>query len=173
MTISPKDFGTLFDGFEREAFRLEALDDYTGSSSAENLRAYFAGEPKPAEYNAQWVSQVRRNTEAGRRMYRVHILSRPLTGYLRYELEWGYLTNMTAGEEFFILDTTDRANPLADVPDYWLFDSSSAVSMTYDENGGFLGATQEPDAEKWVKWRDVAMSHAEPFAEWWERYGSE
>jgi hypothetical protein len=75
VTISPDAFGALFDGFQREAFRLEALDDYSGSSSAENLRAYFAGEPKPADYNSPWLDQVERNTQAGRRMYRVHILA--------------------------------------------------------------------------------------------------
>jgi hypothetical protein len=51
-------------------------------------------------------------TRAGKRMYRVHVLSRPLTDYLRFELGWGFRRNMAAGEEFFILDTTDRENPI-------------------------------------------------------------
>ncbi|WP_052069442.1 Txe/YoeB family addiction module toxin [Streptacidiphilus albus] len=99
MNISPEDFGALFDSFDREAFRLESLDDYTGSSSAENLRACAAGEEKPADYNAGWLAQVGRNTAAGKRMHRVHIVTCPLTNYIRYELDWGYLTNITAGED--------------------------------------------------------------------------
>lgn len=173
MNISPEDFGALFDSYNREAFRLEGLDDYTGSSSAENLRAYFAREAKPEDYNAGWLAQVVRNTAAGKRMYRVHVVSRPLSDYLRYELDWGYRTNVTAGEEFFILDTTEKPNPLEGVPDFWMFDESSVVSMEYDQGGGFLGAEKEDDPQKWMRWRDVALSHAEPFVDWWERYGSE
>lgn len=162
----------MFDGFQREAFRLETLDDYSGSSSAENLRAFFAGESKPADYNAGWLDQLRRNADAGRRTYRVHIVARPLSDYLRYELEWGYLTNITAGEEFFILDTTDQRNPLGGVPDFWLFDEATAVTMSYDKAGAFLGASRETDPAEWVGIRDVAMAAAEPFTTWWERHGS-
>ncbi|GAA2020873.1 hypothetical protein GCM10009839_17120 [Catenulispora yoronensis] len=171
--ISAKEFGALFGTFDREAFRLETLDDYSGSTSAEKMRAYHAGEPKPEDYNAPWLETIRRNTIAGRRMYRVHVLARPLTDYLRYELEWGYFTNQTAGEEFFILDVTERSNPLAGVPDFWMFDHSSVVSMTYDAAGGFISGEREPDAGKWIEWRDLALSHAEPFTSWWKQHGTE
>ncbi|PYC77602.1 hypothetical protein C7C46_18385 [Streptomyces tateyamensis] len=171
MTISRDSFDALFDGFQEEAFRLETLDDYTGSSNPENLRAFFAGEEKPADFSAAWLAQIRSNTEVGKRMYRVHILTRPLTDYLRYELGWGYRSNQTAGEEFFILDVTNRPNPLEGVPDFWMFDNATVVSMTYDSDGAFLGALPEDEPEKWQKWRDLAMSQAEPFPKWWERYG--
>ncbi|MGA5818885.1 DUF6879 family protein [Kitasatospora sp. NPDC094028] len=172
MTISPGAFGALFDSFHQEAFRLETLDDYSKSGNVDAYQAFLAGSPKPAGYNAKWLAQVQRNSDAGRRMYRVHILARPLTPYLRFELGWGYRTNATAGEEFFILDITERPNPLEGVPDFWMFDESTTVSMTYDNEGGFLGAEEEPDVQKWVQWRDMALSHAEPFPDWWERHGS-
>ncbi|MGW1172456.1 DUF6879 family protein [Kitasatospora sp. NPDC002543] len=172
MTISPDAFGALFDGFQLEAFRLETLDDYGKSGSVDAYQAFLAGEPQPADYNAVWLTRVRRNTDAGRRMYRVHVLTRPLTRYLQFELGWGYRTNATAGEEFFILDITDKPNPLEGVPDFWMFDESRTVSMAYDNEGGFLGAEEEPDAQKWLRLRDAALSHAEPFAEWWERHGN-
>ncbi|MFB8236841.1 DUF6879 family protein [Kitasatospora purpeofusca] len=173
MTISPEDFGALFDSFRQEAFRLETLDDYSGSGSVDAYRAFLAGEPQPEDYNASWLAQVRRNTFAGRRMYRVHVLSRPLTPYLRFELGWGYRTNITAGEEFFILDVTESPNPVVGVPDFWMFDELSTVSMAYSEGGVFAGAEMESSPEKWIALRDVALSHAEPFDTWWERYGSE
>ncbi|MCG6499120.1 DUF6879 family protein [Kitasatospora sp. A2-31] len=172
MTISPDAFGRLFDDFQQEAFRLETLDDYSKSGNVDAYQAFLAGESQPPGYNARWLAQVRRNTDAGRRMYRVHILTRPLTRYLQFELGWGYLTNATAGEEFFILDITEKSNPLDGVPDFWMFDESATVSMTYDDEGRFLGAEEEPDVQKWIHWRDTALSHAEPFADWWERHGS-
>lgn len=173
MISSSSNLAERFQTFGREAFRLEILDDYNVPSSAENLRAFLAGEPQPEDYNAGWVETVRAATQAGKRMYRVHIVSRPLTDYLRYELGWGYMKNMTGGEEFFILDITEKPNPLEGVPDFWLFDETSPVVMNYDDTGAFLG----PDfldagrAADFVRYRDTALAHAEPFSEWWAKYG--
>ncbi|MGW2581115.1 DUF6879 family protein [Streptomyces virginiae] len=173
MSISPAEFEKLFSNFRREAFRLETLDDYSGSSDPEMIRVFLAGEPQPDNYNQEWADEVHGNIKAGKRMYRVHILSRPMTDYLRFELGWGYRKNAKAGEEFFILDTTDQPNPLEGVPDFWMFDESSVVSMNYGEGGKFLGAESHSDPAEWMTRRDLALSRAVPFAEWWERYGDE
>lgn len=83
MISSSSDLAARFTSFEWEAFRLEVLDGYDIPSSAGNLRAFLAGEPRPADYNAGWVETVRAATQAGKRVYRVHIVARPLTDYLR------------------------------------------------------------------------------------------
>lgn len=173
MISSSNNLADRFKSFEREAFRLEVLDEYAIPSSAENLRAFLSGEPQPADYNAAWVETVRAATRAGKRMYRVHIVSRPLTDYLRYELGWGYTKNMTGGEEFFILDVTERPNPLEGAPDFWIFDETSPVVMQYDEEGAFLGPdfVSTERAAEFIRHRDVALAHAEPFPDWWAKYG--
>ncbi|MFJ1913003.1 DUF6879 family protein [Streptomyces sp. NPDC088147] len=173
MISSSSNLAERFKTFHREAFRLEILDEYNVPSSADNLRAFLAGEPQPEDYNAGWVETVRAATHAGKRMHRVHIVSRPLTDYLRYELGWGYVKNMTGGEEFFILDVTERPNPLAGVPDFWLFDEVSPVVMNYDDAGVFLGPDflEAGRAAEFVRYRDTALAHAEPFPEWWAKYG--
>ncbi|MER5889538.1 DUF6879 family protein [Streptomyces sp. NPDC001941] len=171
MTISPADFDGLFETFGREAFRLETLDDYSGSSDPAMIRAFLAGEPRPADYNQSWADEVRAHVESGRRVYRVHVLTRPLTDYLRFELGWGYAKNQEAGEEFFVLDVTDGPNPVAGVPDFWMFDESRVVSMEYGEGGAFTGARERGDAAEWVRARDAALGAAVPFGEWWGRYG--
>ncbi|WP_405949013.1 hypothetical protein OG588_23360 [Streptomyces prunicolor] len=122
MATSSRTLGDLFDTFEREAFRLETLDDY----------------------NAGWIEELRSHTAKRKRIHRVHILRRPLSDYLRFELGWGYQRNMSGGEEFFILDGT----------------------------GTFLGAevlSPERTAE-FARFRDVALAQAEPFTEWWAKY---
>jgi hypothetical protein len=174
VTISPEDFGRLFAEFEREAFRLETLDVYTIPAEQETFHAFKDGEPQPeAHKNAPWVSTVRGIVGSGRRLYRVHILRRPLTPYLQYELGWGYVRNSAAGEEFFILDITDRPNPLVGVPDFWMYDERFGVTMSYNEAGEFLGAERIPkdQTDTWLKIRDTAMAQAEPFAQWWELHG--
>ncbi|MBT1187111.1 hypothetical protein HET69_24710 [Streptomyces sp. CJ_13] len=173
MISSSSSLAERFNTFEREAFRLEILDEYNIPSSADNLRAFLAGEPQPAEYNAGWVETVRAATQRGKRMYRVHIVSRPLTDYLRYELGWGYVKNMTGGEEFFILDVTEQPNPLEGVPEFWMFDETSPVVMNYDESGAFIGPEflSEDRAAEFIGHRDTALAHAEPFPEWWAKHG--
>jgi hypothetical protein len=171
----PLTLGELFDSFEREAFRLETLDDYSKSGSVEAYKAFLAGESKLEGYNSDWVAEVRGYVNEGKRIYRVHILSRPLTPYLRFELGWGYRANMLGGEEFFILDTTEQPNPLEGVGDFWLFDESAVGVMRYDEAGKFLGSEVLPDgrAAEFTAHRDKALGNAQPFAEWWDKYGGE
>lgn len=171
----PRNFGELFDTFEREAFRLETLDDYSKSGSVDAYKAFLAGESQPDDYNDAWVTELRSHTSMGKRVYRVHILSRPLTPYLRFELGWGYHKNAVGGEEFFVLDTTEQANPLAGISDFWLFDETIPAVMNYTEEGAFLGADVLPgdQAAKFITYRDAALAHAVPFPEWWARHSEE
>ncbi|MGW6705433.1 DUF6879 family protein [Streptomyces sp. NPDC054956] len=126
----------LFERFQHEAFRLETFDDYSDSGNVDAYRAFQAGQEQPEGYNAGWIEELRGLAHEGKRVYRVHVLKRPLTEYLRFELGWGYRTNMTGGEEFFILDVTDAPNPLEAAPDFWLFDSKDTAVMRYDDAGG-------------------------------------
>jgi hypothetical protein len=161
------------EAFQAEAFRLETLDVYGVSRLGGHFRAFLDGEPQPEEFrNSPWVSTIRRAIQSGKRMYRVHILARPLTDYLRYELSWGYQRNMAAGEEFFILDTTSQPNPLEKVSDFWMFDESTVEIMNYEPDGKYVGSETLPQGRtpEFIDFRDIAMVHAVPFSEWWEKY---
>ncbi|GAA0459078.1 DUF6879 family protein [Streptomyces sp. NPDC046215] len=174
MTTSSKTLGDWLKTFDREAFRLETLDDYSKSGGVDAYRAFLAGEPQPEEYKtAGWVKTVGDAVRSGKRIYRVHILARPLTDYLRFELSWGYHRNMAAGEEFFILDTTSEENPIPDAPDFWLFDERSVGAMSYDGDGTYLGTDflGEEHLSRFLAYRDAAMARAVPFSEWWAQYG--
>ncbi|MFJ7588814.1 DUF6879 family protein [Streptomyces sp. NPDC097617] len=171
--MAPKTLGELFDTFEQEAFRLEMLDDYSKSGNTQAYEAFLDDEPQPADYNEDWVSELLSHTSRGKRIYRVHILSRPLTSYLRFELGWGYQKNATGGEEFFILDVTGKPNPLEGVPDFWLMDNATPGVMNYSGDGSFLGVEILPAerADEFRAYRDTAMSHAVAFSEWWAKHG--
>ncbi|MFG2113230.1 DUF6879 family protein [Streptomyces sp. NPDC048718] len=174
MTTSSKTLGDWFEDFSREAFRLETLDDYSKSGSVDAYHAFLAGEPQPESFvTSGWVKTVGDAVRSGRRMYRVHILTRPLSDYLRFELSWGYRRNMTAGEEFFILDTTTQENPIPSAPDFWLFDERTVGSMSYDGQGKYLGTEflEEDQLARFLEYRDAAMAQAVPFPEWWAKYG--
>ncbi|MEW2618658.1 DUF6879 family protein [Streptomyces sp. NPDC048106] len=171
---SSRSLGDWFTAFEREAFRLETFDDYSQSGGVEAYQAFLAGQEQPESHkNAAWLRTVGDATEAGKRMYRVHILSRPLTDYLRFELSWGYQRNMAVGEEFFILDTTDAENPIPGAPDFWMFDDSAVGVMSYDGSGKYLGSqfVTEDRVAEYRSYRDTALAHAVPFTDWWARHG--
>jgi hypothetical protein len=160
--------------FEREAFRLETLDYYENPASEDALAAFLTGKPQPPDYqHSSWVGTVRTATAEGKRIYRVHVLARPLTSYLQFELDWGYHRNQAAGEEFFILDITEQPNPLEGVPDFWLFDEREVSVMHYDPGGAFARSEELTGTHvgEFVGYRDTALAHAEPFDDWWTKYG--
>ncbi|MYQ77338.1 MULTISPECIES: DUF6879 family protein [unclassified Streptomyces] len=174
MTTSSKSLGDWLEGFEREAFRLETLDDYSKSGGVEAYQAFLAGEPQPESYRTSgWITTVGNAVRSGKRIYRVHILARPLTDYLRFELSWGYRRNMAAGEEFYILDTTTQRNPIPDAPDFWMFDERTVGRMSYTPDGRYTGSEflGEDRLPTYLTFRNKAMEHATPFTEWWAKYG--
>uniref|UniRef100_UPI00315DC8C8 DUF6879 family protein n=1 Tax=Streptomyces sp. SID4919 TaxID=2690270 RepID=UPI00315DC8C8 len=90
-TRRSRTLGDCFKEFGREAFRLETLDDYGKSGGVDAYRAFLAGEPQPEERKtAAWGTTVGDAVRSGKRIYRVHVLTRLLTDYLRFELSWGY-----------------------------------------------------------------------------------
>ncbi|WP_330330541.1 hypothetical protein OHS33_12900 [Streptomyces sp. NBC_00536] len=170
----PDTLGDWLKGFSREAFRLETLDDYSKAGGVDAYRAFLAGEPQPEKFQtAEWMTTVGNAVQSGKRIYRVHVLARPLTDYLRFELSWGYRRNIEAGEEFFILDITSQENPIPDALDFWLFDEQTVGAMNYDGEGKYLGLDfpGEEQLSRFLTYRDVAMAHAVPFSEWWAKYG--
>lgn len=160
----------------RSAFRLELLDRYTVDSDHDDVARYLRGEPEPSPERKQpWLDKLRRDREAGILNHRVHVLRTPLTDYLRYECEWGYLPNAPV-EDIRVLDLAEQAAPdgLPD-HDYWLIDDRHVIRMHYDGDGRYLGAEPVDDTQlpKYQRARDAAVSAGEPFATWWSRHPEE
>src|SRR6266566_1232252 len=96
--------------FHRTAFRLEVRDAYEVASDGGDFARYLAGEPAPdPARKGAWLDELRADTAAGKRWQWCHVVRGPLTGYLRYEFEWGYQVNITAGATVRILDLAERA----------------------------------------------------------------
>ncbi len=85
-----------------------------------------------------WLVRVRHFRHTGGWIGRVHVISRPLTDYLRYEFAV-YCRNVEAGEDVRILDLTDRPDPGLPAQDFWIFDETAVVRMDYDLDGIQLG----------------------------------
>jgi len=161
--------------FTHHAFRLETLAAYDVGSDGGDVSRYLRGEPEPdPERKGAWLARLRAERAAGKIRQRVHVLRSPLSDYLRYECEWGYVPNVAAGEDVRILDLAERLlPPSADVGhDFWLLDDEAVVRMNYDPAGRFDSGEVMSSAEvpRYRAARDAALMAAEPFTAYWQRH---
>jgi hypothetical protein len=166
----------------RSMFRLETLDAYEVASDGNDYGRYLRGEPEPdQERKGAWLRNLEAENSRGLRRSRVHVLETPLRDpYLRYEVEWGYLPNVAAGEDVRILDlseanlTAEERDLLLAVGDYWMLnDGEQVVLMRYDNGGQFVGAELVEDPAPFVQATETAWQHAEPVESWWARHPEE
>ncbi|MER0241310.1 DUF6879 family protein [Streptomyces sp. HSW2009] len=167
--LAGEEFGRLFEDFERTAFRLETLDAYDVEEEREEIARFLAG----ADMGPEWADNpwVRSMTDKGKQVARVHVLSSPLTDYLRYELS-AYPGNITAGESIGIIDRSEQTAPELPDHDFWLFDDRDVYRMHYTAAGAFIGGELlPPDAlAAYQGHRDRAVAATVPFADYWERH---
>ncbi|MBY8858628.1 hypothetical protein K7711_19270 [Nocardia sp. CA2R105] len=154
----------FFDSFTRDAFRLETLPAYNVGSEKDEYDNFLTTAQLDIPDDDPWLARVRKFRETGRNIARVHVITRPLTDYLRYEFAV-YRHTVTAGEDVRILDLTGQSNPGLPAQDFWLFDDAKVVRMYYAADGTQLGREflEGIDPAPYVRWKETALRHAEPF----------
>jgi hypothetical protein len=105
-------------------------------------------------------------------MHRVRVVRRPLSEYVRFELDWGYPQNVEAGEDIRILEL-GRDDQLPAIPepergyDYWCFDAVTVVRLEYDGTGRFVGVVSASEhASRFVVCQEYAIRRAVPFSDY-------
>lgn len=160
--------GEFVDGHHTvDLFRLETLPIYNSDSDDDDFHRYLRGEPAPtAQVKQMWLDRLRADTDAGRIRRRVHAITEPLTDYVRYEAEWGYAYNSTAGERIRIASLTDA---LASVGDFFVIDHRHVVRSRYDESFRFHHAeVLQPDATApYLALTELLWEHSVDFGPWW------
>lgn len=166
MLLAGENWRRTFDAMQQEAWRLETLPVYRVPQEDEAIRRFLAGEPVTREATQPWFDRVQMYVASGRSVGRVHIVTQPLSDYLRFEFEH-YRHNVEAGEAVRILDVTNRTNPLEGVQDFWMFDRSQVVLMHYEEDGTQIGReVYEGDMEPFRQYQGIAVSESVPFEEY-------
>lgn len=134
--MTPKD---LYRTYRVSACRLETLQHYMPGDE-DRQRAFHARKPLPPPQD--WLEDelrlIARLRDAGRHVGRVHVVDRPLSAYLRYELAV-YPENVTAGEDVRIADRSLHPELAGLAQDFTLFDAgtadATAVLFDYDSSG--------------------------------------
>lgn len=140
--------------FATSAFRLEtrqlyATDGETAAFAAwrESGRIPDADDP----LIASWTELVRARAEDAAQIRRVHVVSKPLTTYVRFELAMQRAHSLPAGEQVRLVDA-DAYPGLAQAADFWLLDNRVGVRLIYDDAGQLTGlqrmATGEVDTAR-------------------------
>ncbi|AUY49436.1 DUF6879 family protein [Streptomyces sp. CB01881] len=171
MLLDGESWRRHFDGFRRDAFRLEAQPAYTMPREAENLARFLRGEPKPEGHNAAWHQRVRGFVSSGRTIGRVRVVRRPLTDYQRYQFAWGIPGNIAAGEDIRILDATEEDHGIPD-QDWWMFDEVSVVHLNFRPDG--TQVNRELVDERAVECQELkrsAIEHSVPFFDYLKEHG--
>jgi hypothetical protein len=156
--------------FRYSCFRLETLQSYPGDDD-EDVAAFRAGIPQPRRAGAQWYyDNVAAAAQDGRVWQRVHVVTEPLTDYIRAELA-GYSDNVRHGEDVRIIPVEVGESWPVDIPhyDFWMFDSAHLFDMLYDEHGVWLGAQLTRDTERIAEncyVRDAALHQSVPWADY-------
>jgi Family of unknown function (DUF6879) len=171
--ISFEQFVRDFDGlFTRCVFRLEALDWYDAPNEHEPYARFLAGEPTDWAWREPWKRIVRQHRASGRIMQRVHVVSEPVSDYIRFELLRVYPANVEAGEEVRILSRAIAERLSMDLGldgDFWLFDRALAARLIYDASGGVSRVEMERDPGEilWLAYmRDLALFYSIPLAQY-------
>ncbi|MGW0497859.1 DUF6879 family protein [Streptomyces sp. NPDC003007] len=168
MLLDGDEWRAMFRGIESEAWRLETLPQYLVPQEAAEIEAFRAGKRiDPRTYTSSYTEDLKRLRKEGKRKGRVHILTQPLSEYLRFEFSRYYAPHALAGEDIRILDVTGRENPLRGVQDFWIFDRSTVVLMHYEEDGTQISRElYEGDPTPYVEYQRIAEAESIPFLEY-------
>jgi hypothetical protein len=171
------DFDSLFDQFQRTAFRLEAQPSYdVGGSEVAALAAWREGRPRPERSvrTQPWLARIATTTARGKAWRRLRVLDDPLTEYQHYQLTSGsYQESQACGDETLLVTRGQHEEWMRGIGDFWLFDhgesTERAVAMTYTASGEFMGFSEIADQEL-LQVVDhvarVAVEYAVPLAEY-------
>ncbi len=167
--------GKLTQGFQRGLFRLEVLQEYGVDAEAERFQAFREGRLMPPRRSTAWLDHIRDSVSAGKRWQRVHVVSRPLTAYLWFELA-GYQESAALGYETLIAERDENPELEDLVQDFYLLDDEVAILMRYDEDGRYLGSWRTRDREVVTtcrRHRELALAAAVPLDVYLDRVGDE
>ncbi|GLU46535.1 DUF6879 family protein [Nocardiopsis ansamitocini] len=164
-------FQGLFDDFSHTAYRLEARQGYGVSYEMEEFARFRSGQARGAFPGiAEWAERVEAATAVGKRFHRVHVVTEPLSDYVRFECAWCYRHTAAAGEDVRVVAVPEGTWPQG-LPrfDYWLFDSALLVRMDYADDDAFVRAEIVADPAQVVAAnaaRDHAVHLSVPFADY-------
>ncbi len=154
-----------------EWFKLEVLQDYTGEDDGPSLRAWLKGDKQTAlklletDQEPEFTADCRRKRAEGVDLRRIHVVDRPLTPYMEWEIEnYKLISVRRRGERVCLIDRAGVRE--LDLPggDLMLFDDSRAIVNSYDRTGRLVKADfydERDDLSRFLELRQAIGSNPE------------
>lgn len=159
-------FLSYFTSAISSAYRLELLSSYIVEQEI-NAIEQFRKNPslRPPDFNQDWTSLISGLKARRVKIQRVRLVDEPISEYLKFEIKWGYTSNITAGEEIRIIERSafdDIARIVPITRDFWLFDEKKCVMLEYDFVGRFLGlkALPEDTVDQYVQLKRLTLERS-------------
>ena len=148
-----------FNTFKKFAFRLELLQEYDVKEETESF-AKFMSTGIPTNF-PEWEDIIKKANDRGAQMSRVHVLTFPLSDYLKYELSC-YKNNENAGEKILLINGSHYNElGLNKITDFWIFDDNIVLKMRYSKEGKFLGfETITTDIDDYIQTKNLLLKNA-------------
>ncbi len=130
-----------WDAMEQEWFKVEVLQDYRGEDDSPSLAAWRLGKKeeslillKNQGLDADWQKAL--DTKKHVKKLRFHIIEKPLSSYMEWEIEHYKIYNIPFGGEEIYLVPKEKVRHLQ-IPDgdFVIFDNKRVVKNTYDSTG--------------------------------------
>jgi hypothetical protein len=127
--------------FRREAVHLEMRDVYATHIEKTRFQTWLRGQPldprAEAEWWRPWFELMKSNTQAGKTVRRLRIVSEPVTDYIRFEwLDAAQLVR--AGEDVRWLPRRHTSTFLLPGNDFWMFDRQTVAFTRFSGDGHVL-----------------------------------
>lgn len=158
-----------------DLLRVQTLDYYGVASDGDDYQRWLSGAQVPiSEGRRSWADKLRSEADRGRRRRCVHVVREPLTDYLRYQFEVGYVYNSDAGQDIRILVVEDDALAahVRHVGDFNVIEHRDVVRSRYDVDGSYSGAVQASSdaASGYAALAEMLWASATPFTAWWAQH---
>jgi hypothetical protein len=167
--------GYIAQHFRTDMIRIQTLDQYGAASDGDDFSRYLDGLDLPASpARDDWFAKLRGEAASGKARRNLHIIREPLSDYLRYAFEWGYVYNAAAGQQIRILPVEDSlaAAHLFQVGDFSVIDQVNAIRFRYDSSGSLIGNVEvsADAAESYAALAELAWELGTDFTTWWAQH---
>lgn len=155
-------FNDLFENFEHTAWRLETRRRFASDEATENYAQFVAGEPVQWDYSHPWCTNVRTQTEQGKRFERVRIVDNPPTPGQLFLLN-NAKRNCDVGEDIRNLWREEANRLRLPSEDFWIFDSRLVALLNFDDDDNLLDVeliTEPVQVNRYAQVRDAAWHYA-------------
>ncbi|MDE1864971.1 MAG: hypothetical protein KGH77_06135 [Candidatus Micrarchaeota archaeon] len=136
----------LLNSAKTHVFKLELLDSYSDAFDDERheLNYYISNGEEISgnrlyNSNGAWYNTIKKLTESGVKFIRIHVVTQPLTQYLRFEIE-SYKISQKMGEEIFFLDRkvyeSMKKRTKLDMKDLMIFDYDNILFNNFEVGDG-------------------------------------